>query len=409
MPYLEYDLTLSPEQHELREAAHKFAEEVLRPTGIELDRLSPEGVVAPDSPLFRVIRQASELGYTRTTGPAELGGLGLAPATQHILLEELAWGNAGLAGVIFLSSTHAEMALASGRQDLIEEFAAPYYASSDGSMVGCWAVTEPDHGSDMLTVMRPEMRAPTSGQIVARRDGDDWILRGQKSAWVSNGPIATHGMLNVQLEETRTLHEGGVCLLPLDLPGITRGRPLDKHGARSLPQSELFFDDVRIPGRYMLATGGDYVGHVDATLTAFNAAVGALAVGLARAAYECALRYTRERIQGGRPIFEHQSVRARLFRMFRLIQASRALSREVYVHNLTRLAQGGAAPVHHSIASKVFCTQAAHEVATLAVQLHGGNGMTREYPVEMFLRDATAFTIADGENELLSQIGAGLL
>ena len=122
-----------------------------------------------------------------------------------------------------------------------------------------------------------------------------------------------------------------------------------------------------------------------------------------------ALAYTKERIQGGKPIFEHQSVRARLFRMFSLLQAIRTLSRDVFVYNLTQLARGGSAPIENSIAAKVFCTDATLEIATLAVQLHGGNGVTREYPVEMFLRDATAFTIADGENAFLSQLGAAQL
>jgi alkylation response protein AidB-like acyl-CoA dehydrogenase len=395
MSYLEYDLSLTDEQREIREAARKFAAEVLRPVGLELDRLSPEAVVAPDSPLFEVIRKASGLGYTRTGGPSELGGLALPPASQHLVLEELAWGNAGLCGVIFLSSTHANFALATGNPQLIEEFAKPYFSSGDGSLRGCWAVTEPDHGSDMLSVVRPEMRVPTSGQLSARRDGGD--------------PIASHAMLNVQIEPEGVLHRGGVCLLPLDLPGISRGRPLDKHGARSLPQSELFFDGVRIPERWMIVSGKGYAPHVELVLIAFNASVSAMAVGLARAAYECALAYTKERVQGDRLIFEHQSVRARLFHMFGLIQASRSFSRQVFVHNLTRLQRGEPAPLHHSIAAKVFCTQAAHEVATLAVQLHGGNGMTREYPVEMLLRDATAFTIADGENALLAQIGASAL
>ena len=114
-------------------------------------------------------------------------------------------------------------------------------------------------------------------------------------------------------------------------------------------------------------------------------------------------------MQGGRPIFEHQSVRARLFRMFTLIQAARSLSRGAWVYNLTQIEQQKPAQLEHSIASKVFCTEAALEVATLAAQLHGGIGMSREYPVEMFLRDAAAFTIADGENAFLSQIGASLL
>jgi len=409
MSVLEYDLALGDEHDALREAARKLAHDVLRPAGIALDRMTPDDVVAVGSPLHAVMREASRLGYTRAGGPAALGGLELSPVAQHLVLEELACGSLGLAAAIFLAPTPAEMALASGRADLVEEFAVPYYASDDGSRIGCWAVTEPDHGSDSITVMQPALRGSGRGQLQGRRDGADWILRGQKSAWVSNGPIATHAMLNFQPADGSGLERGAVCLLPLDLAGVSRGRPLDKHGVRSLPQGELFFDDVRIPGRWVLAAGDDYAAHVERTLSAFNAAVATLAVGLARAAHEAALAYCRERVQGGRPIFEHQSVRARLFRSFRLVQASRALSRQVYVHQLTRLREGGPAPLHHSIAAKVFCTDAALEVATLAVQLHGGNGMTRAYPVEMFLRDATAFTIADGENHLLSQIGAAML
>ena len=133
------------------------------------------------------------------------------------------------------------------------------------------------------------------------------------------------------------------------------------------------------------------------------------AAGLARAAYESALGYTRERVQGGRPIFEHQSVRSRLFRMYSLVQASRSLSCHVYVRSATLLQRGEAAPLQDSIASKVFCSRAALEIATLGVQLHGGVGMTQEYPAEMFLRDAASLTIADGENELLAQMGGALL
>jgi len=409
MEHLDYDLGIDDEQRELREAAHKFAEEILRPTGILLDRLSPAEVVAPGSPFFEVLRQGAELGYTRLGGTAELGGLALSPLERQLVLEELAWGNVGLTGAMFLASTHAEVALVSGQPDLISEFGAPYYACTDGSIIGCWAVTEPDHGSDTLGVMRPELVVKATGQVVARRDGSDWILRGQKSAWVSNGPVATHAMLNVHLNPGESFAQGGICLLPLDLPGVSRGAPLDKHGFRALPQGEIFFDDVRIPGRWMAFGSVEFAPYMASHLSAFNAGVGVLATGLARAAYDAALAYTKERVQGGRPIFEHQSVRARLFRMFSLVQAARTLSRGVWVYNLTQIGEGKPAHLEHSIASKVFCTEAALEVATLAAQLHGGIGMSKECPVEMFLRDAAAFTVADGENAFLSQIGASLL
>jgi alkylation response protein AidB-like acyl-CoA dehydrogenase len=409
MDFVEYDLTLTDEEREIQATARRFAAEVLRPAGIALDREPPERVVASDSVLFEVARRASDLGLSRMSGPVEMGGLGATPRMQFLVLEELAWGNVGLAGMLFLNQWPAEAALASGNSILVKEIAEPYFRGTGPVRIGAWAITEPDHGSDTLGVVCPEMRVRGPGSIVGRRDGDHWVLTGQKSAWVSNGPIATHAVVNVHLEPHSTLDRGGVFVIPLDLPGISRGKPLDKHGLRSLPQGEIFFDEVRVPGHCLVAHGDAYPVHVNRTLTAFNAGVACLATGLARAAYEAALAYTKERIQGGRPIFEHQSVRGRLFRMFSLVQASRSLARQVYVHNLTRLRRGEPAPIEHSIAAKVFCTDAALEVATLAVQLHGGNGMTREYPVEMFLRDAAALTIADGENAFLAQLGAAML
>jgi len=406
---VEYDLNLTAEQLEIRATARKFASEVLRPAGIEIDRMTPEAAIAKGSPLYKALAQASQLGFTKMRAPAAFGGLQAAPATEHIVLEELAWGNAGLAGVIFLASYPAQAALATGNPELIAEFSAPYFAQTDASTIGCWAITEPEHGSDELGVMRPDLKVKGRGNLIARRDGDWWVLSGQKSAWVSNAPIATVGVINVQLGSSDRLDHGGVCIVPLNLAGVSHGRPLEKHGFRSLPQGEIFFDEVRIPRRYMIAEGANYPAHVETTLTGFNASVGALATGVARAAFDCALAYAKTRIQGGRPIFEHQSVRARLFRMASLVRASRALSREVYVYNLTRLSRGEPARIDHSITSKVFCTDAALKVATMAVQLHGGSGMTHEYPVEMFLRDATALTIADGENNYLGLIAASML
>ena len=409
MDHIDYDIDLSSEELELKAAAHRFARDVLRPAGIQLDRMPAEEVTAPGSLLFDVVRQASELGFNRLGAPEDMGGTSLSPRAATLVSEELAWGNIGLAGVIGLSSTHAGIALALGTPEIVDEFARPFYACGDGSLIGCWAVTEPDHGSDTLGVMQPDMVVKARGQLIARKDGDDYILNGQKSAWVSNGPIATHAMLNVHLEPHDSLDQGGICLLPLDLPGVSRGKPLNKHGVRTMPQGEIFFADVRIPKRYMLLDQTAFAPYMDIHLSMFNAGVGILATGLARAAYETALEYTKQRVQGGTAIFNHQSVRARLFRMFTLLQSCRTLSRGVAIYNRTATDRGEKVRLEHSIAAKVFCTDSALEIATLGVQLHGGNGMSRDYPCEMFLRDATAMTIADGENAYLTQLGASRL
>lgn len=409
MDHIDYDIDLSPEELEIKAVAHKFAKEVLRPVGLQLDRITPEEVTAPDSPLFKVLKQASEIGFSRQGSLQGTEGADISPRASTLVSEELAWGNTGLAGVIGLSSTHANIAMALGNEEIINEFAKPFFDCTDGSIIGCWAVTEPDHGSDTLGVMQPELVVKARGQLIAHKDGDDYILNGQKSAWVSNGPIATHAMLNVHLDPYNKMDQGGICLLPLDLPGVSRGKALNKHGVRSMPQGEIFFESVRIPKRYMLLDQTAFAPYMDIHLSMFNAGVGVIASGLARAAYEEALEYSRQRIQGGKPIIEHQSVRARLFRMFTLLQTCRSLSRGVAIYNRTAIKRGVKVRLEHSIASKVYCTNSALEIATLGVQLHGGNGVSKDYPCEMFLRDAMAMTIADGENAYLTQLAASLL
>jgi alkylation response protein AidB-like acyl-CoA dehydrogenase len=194
--------------------------------------------------------------------------------------------------------------------------------------------------------------------------------------------------------------------VPLDRPGVGRGKVLEKLGQRGIAQGELFFNNVRIPRDHVLGGPGDDYERLGYTvLCDANAIMGCLWVGVARAAYEHALAYAHERIQGGVPIIQHQSVRLRLFNMFRRIEAARALALRVLTYNQT--APVGA--LQGSIAAKVTSTQTAFDVASDAIQLFGANGLTREYPVEKLMRDARSSMIEDGCNEVLSIKGGSLL
>lgn len=395
------EVGLSELELEVRDTVHKFAEDVLRPAGRQLDRLAdPADVVAPDSVLWRVFERYRALGL----GALEETGAGLDPVAQArlrcLIYEELGWGDAGLAISLGVSGFARLFARMSGRPALIERF-----AGSDHRDIACWAVTEPDHGSDTLAVTERAFSDPSlRANCVARRDGEEWVIRGQKAAWVSNGTIATVAALFCTIDPDQGFKGGGVCLVPLDLPGVSRGKPLDKLGQRALNQGEIFFDDVRIPADYMVVGKDAYAAIVEAVLTMANASMGAIFVGTARAALELALDYARERVQGGVPIFSHQGVKARLFRMFTQVEAARSLARRVGVHNFARPPL-----LQYSIASKVFCTNTAFEVASAALQIFGGNGLTREYPIEKILRDARAAMIEDGCNEVLSLVGAAKL
>lgn len=399
LPDIEVGLT--DLEREVRDSVHKFAEDVLRPAGRELDRLAdPAAVVAPDSILWSVFERYRGLGLADLE---EIGGE-LEPVAQArlrcLVSEELGWGDAGLAISLGVAGFARMFARMSGRPVLIERFASP-----DHHDIGCWAVTEPDHGSDTLAVTERSFSDPAlRANCVARREGDEWVIRGQKAAWVSNGTIATAAALFCTIDPNEGFKGGGVCLVPLDLRGVSRGKPLDKLGQRALNQGELFFDDVRIPADYMVVGKEAYSTIVEMVLAMANASMGAIFVGTARAALELALEYARERVQGGVPIFSHQGVKARLFRMFAEVEAARSLARRVYVHNATQPPL-----LQYSIASKVFCTNTAFEVASAALQVFGGNGLTREYPIEKILRDARASMIEDGCNEVLSLVGAAKL
>ncbi len=392
---------LSEEAREIVSVIHRFAQEEMRPTGIELDKLAdPEDVIAPGSSLWKLHDRFTQLGVHELEEGSGFSPEEMALVKSHVS-EEMGWGDAGLSISLAVSPFPHQMINMLGSEELKETYL------SQEPLIGCWAITEADHGSDSLAFNQPFYDDPAvKPNVIARRDGDHYVLSGSKSAWVSNGVIADIASMHCAIDGDGGFNKGGICIVPLDLPGVSKGKNLDKLGQRSLPQGEIHLDEVRIPASHMMMDQVGYSGVIELILALANAHMGSTFSGVARASYELALDYAKERRQGGRLLIEHQHVQARLLKMFAKVQASISLSR------LTRLigaANGVAPPVQYSIASKVFCTTAAFEVASEAVQIFGGNGLTREYPVEKLLRDARAAMIEDGCNEMLSIVGGAQL
>jgi alkylation response protein AidB-like acyl-CoA dehydrogenase len=397
LPFSGLEAPLSEMEQLVQDTCHRFAEEILRPAGAAMDAMTPEEAVAADSPLWQVLEQAQGLGLSVKDM------LDMDPRERERLLliaaEELAWGDGGLAGMILVNQMPALYSALAGNMEMVEY--------CDGKL-GCWGITEPDHGSDTLDhngALQATGGRYGRANCHARIAGDTIVINGQKSAWVSGAITAQVCALYCHVEENGETRPGVVVIVPLDLPGVTRGKPLDKLGLRSLNQGELYFDNVEVPKAHMLAGPGGYSDMVYHTLAEANVHVANLAVGVGRAAYEHALAYAHQRKQGGQPIIRHQSVHLRLFHMFRKIESARALVRRVADYNAT-------APLpalQGSVAAKVTATQSAFEVASEALQIFGGNGLTREYPVEKLLRDTRACLIADGCNEILSLKGGTLL
>jgi alkylation response protein AidB-like acyl-CoA dehydrogenase len=397
--YLELNKTLTEEEEALKKEVHRFAAEVLRPAAMELDKYpDPADVINEGSPYWEVMRKAYQLGYHTLYLPPEAGGSGISPMGRHIFLEELGWGAADFAVSIGVTSMPFGFAARSGNQRLMEEMVRPFAADTEARYIGCWAITEPQHGSDTLMVGTEQFRDPaTAHGVQARLDGDEWVISGQKSSWVSNGTVATHAALFLGVDRSRGQEGGGVAVVPLKSPGVSKGPPLNKLGQRALNQGEIFFDNVRIPKDYMIVPTPAYAYVTDAVLASANAFMGATFTGLARAAFEEALRYSKERVQGGKPICEHQAVQLRLAEMFIKVETARAFSRQALIYNATT------SPVqtHYSQASKVYCTQAAFEVASTALQIHGGYGLAKQMLIEKLFRDARAALIEDGTNEVM--------
>ena len=402
--YLDLNVDLSEADLALKEQTHRFVAEVTRPASIELDKLAdPQDVIADGSILWDVFRQYYALGHHLAGFPEEMGGVTMSALSSAIIGEEMGWGSAdfaiglGVAGMPYRGALF--VAQLTGNQQIMDELVAPFTQDREAKYVGCWAITEPQHGSDTLMAVSPEYGSSlafldTRGKL----DGTDWIINGAKSAWVSNGTIATHALVHMAVDGSDAATSGCIAFVPLDLPGVSRGKPLNKLGQRALNQGEIYFDNVRIPGHYILMPPELYAFASDLILALANGGMGPTFTGVARAAFEEAVSYCKQRVQGGKPLSEHQLVQRKLFDMFIKVESARQLSRAVLVYNSTQQLPLS----RYSVASKVYCTQVAFDVASDAVQLFGGMGLSKDTLVEKLFRDARAAMIEDGANDALA-------
>ena len=396
VPATELDPELTDVERAAWETAHRFARDVLRPAGEKLDKLPAGEVIARDSILWDVFKKYRELGLGIFEQDSDLSPHDQA-SIRCIVGEELGWGDTGLAISLGVSNFPSMMAQMSGNQALIERFPI--------GTIGCWAITEPDHGSDMInfdgTINHPTGHS-SRPNCLARRDGNQFVITGQKSAWVSNGTIAEAAALFCAVDMGDGHLGNGVFVLPLNEDGVKKGKPTDKIGQRALNQGEIFFDGLNVPADSMVVPPEMYRAVADQILCLANGGMGTTFVGCARAALELAIDYAKSRVQGDVPIFMHQSVKSRLFKMYQKVEAARALNQRVVRINMTRMTP----LLEMAIASKVTSTQAAFDVASEALQLFGGAGISRDCPIEKIFRDARISMIEDGCNEVLGMVAA---
>lgn len=399
----------SDENRALRAEAHRVAAEVLRPAAWELDRMAPADRVAEGSPFFEVMTTLKKLGYHRFLLSPDAGGPDerLSPVSQSIVLEELGWGSLGLATAFLVDMLPVMTIAGFGSDRLKADLAIPWVDDVTGAFHGCWAITEPDHGSDTLTLRDPDVVDYGRSQLLATPTAGGWRLSGQKSAWVSSGPIATHAAVHARVDTGHGVIDSLFGVVDLDQPGVRRGPVADMLGVRDDPQGEIFFDDVFLPDDHVLIPPGVlYPVFLDQLLCLTSSVIANVAVGVARAAFEEALAHARTRVQGGAPIARHKNIQLTLYAMFERVETARSYARTALAYTQANLPGStptatGASP-RHARAAQIFTKRVAHDVAHDALQIHGAHGLTADALINKLFRDTRCLLIEDGTLEVLA-------
>jgi alkylation response protein AidB-like acyl-CoA dehydrogenase len=406
LPYLApsgLDGDLSDEDRGIQERLRDFALTTMRPTAARLDAMTAQEVVAPASPLWRYLDQFETLGI----GPSSLAALGgeRLKTRLPIVFEELAYGDSGLAVVAFIGKAAEAAARGSGDPELIERFA---------NLRGCWVATQADRGSDNADYAAFEVAAgahQSEGSLRASVGASEIVLNGHSSDWISCGPIAQCGLVFCPADYGAGIvrPDGGVygagMLVPFDLPGIRVGAPTEKIGQRSCPTGRIEFNDVRVPAKYLLHGRDTFNASVDRILTGAAMNIASISVGIARAAFEHAVRYAKERYQGGAPLAEHQLIRWRIFEMWQKLETSRAMVRRAAAYNYS--ARGP--HILASLTAKVTASQSAFDIVSSAMRLFGANGLAEEFEIEKLMRDMQAPMAQAGDNHVFGLQAANWL
>ena len=356
----------------LQQTARRFAEEEIMPVAAAHD-------VSGEFPR-EILRKAWELGLSHTGIPESLGGVGLPVVAACLGVEELSRGCSGITTSIISNDLALNPILLGGSDDQRREWLAP---CAEEFKVLAFCLSEPGAGSDVAGL-----------QLHAARDGDDYVLNGTKAFFTNGGHADIYTVFAIL---DRSARHKGMCafVVPRGTPGLSPGQKEDKMGQRASDTTLVHFDDVRVPASQRLGAEGEGFKIAMATLDRARPQVAALAVGIARRALEESLAYSQERKAFGQAIGEFQAVQFMLADMAKGIEAARLLT----LQSAWLLDQGRRAAKQSAMA-KCFATDVAMEATTDAVQIFGGNGYTKEYPVEKLMRDAKLMQIYEGTNQI---------
>jgi acyl-CoA dehydrogenase len=364
--------SLSDDLLEIQAWARKFAEEEILPIAAEYDR---KGEVPPG-----IVARAKAAGLLNVTIPSEYGGMGYGALQSAIIAEELGAACAGISITILVNGLALTPIQLFGSDEQKESFLRPV---AEGALLAAFCLTEREAGSDASAI-----------KTTALPDGDDLILNGQK-CFVTSGGLAEILIVFAVTDPDRGPRGVSAIVVPAHAPGIRVTKVEDKMGQRASNTVELTFKDVRVPQRNILGRRGRGFPIALETLDFGRSGVAALSVGVARAAMEHALAYAKERQQFGAPILNNQGVSFMLADMAMRVEAARLLTWQA-----AWLADQGGRVTEKSAMAKCFASDAAMAVTTDAVQIMGGYGYMKDFPVEKLMRDAKLLQIYEGTNQI---------
>ncbi len=384
------DFSPSPEQKEWVAVAQRFSTEVVIPAAERADRITE-----PDQAFdWNVIREASKRGLRTLSVPKAFGGGGADVLTLAMVGEQIAYGDLGLA-VAFDQSWKIMTAIAQLANEEQRKRWIPRVVDDPEFLLGVGA-TEPLHASDNLL----PYDAPGSGmQMSAVRKGDKWILNGTKR-YISNGGLAKLYYILARSDQKGMLSSSLTgFLVPGDAPGFTVPEIWDKMGQRTVQNGTLVFENVEIPDRDRVGEVGESLPALGRFLLGFgsNIQAGATVLGVAQRAYDLSLQYAFERVQGGKPIIEHQIQQMRLARMAMKLQAARS-----YLWYAGWNCRQAEFDRKHASLAKIFAAEESVAVVKDAMELWGATGYMKKNPIEKLMRDALSFLHSDGTNDVLS-------
>jgi alkylation response protein AidB-like acyl-CoA dehydrogenase len=368
---MEFEYT--PEQIQLRREVRDFAAAEIAPHVMAWDE-------AQTFPLA-VIKKLGQLGYMGSIFPEELGGAGLGYVEYAIIIEELSRVDGSVGIIVAAHTSLCSNHIYKAGSDEQKQKYLPKLAS--GEFIGSWSLTEPEAGSDAAGT-----------RTTAMRQGDEWVLNGSKT-FTTNAHYADVCVGMAVTDRAASQHGISAFIFEKDTPGFSVGKKENKLGLRASATGEVLFHNCRLPDAQRLGKLNE--GFVDSLriLDGGRISIAALSIGMAQGAFDAALKYARIRKQFGRPISEFQAIQHKLVDMATDLDASRLLTYRA----ATRL-DAGKRVTRESAMAKLFASEAAVRIAGEAVQIHGGYGFIKDYPVEKFYRDVKLCTIGEGTSEI---------